>query len=134
MSLPFELTVLGLGCVLALVHIFSAIQLKTRQYGRAWNMGARDEKQPPLNDIAARVARAQANYFETFPIAIALLLAVPLAGHAGTLSAIGAALWLVARIIYLPLYWTGVKGWRTLAFLASVIGLLMLLAALFFRG
>ncbi len=132
MFLPLELTVLGLGCVLALVHIFAAIQLKTKQYGRDWNMGARDGEKPPLNDVAARVARAQANYFETFPIAIALLIAVPLAGHAGTLSAIGAVCWLAARIIYLPLYWTGVKGWRTLAFLASVIGLLMLLGALFF--
>ena len=132
--MPIELTVLGLGCLLALVHIFAAIQLKTRQYGRDWNMGARDGEQPPLNAVAARVDRAQANYFETFPIAIALLIAVPLADHADTPSAIGAVLWLAARIIYLPLYWTGVKGWRTLAFLASVIGLLMLLGALFFGG
>ena len=38
-----ELIVLTWGCVLAAVHIFAAVQAKTRQYGTKWNIGARDE-------------------------------------------------------------------------------------------
>ena len=134
MPLPLELIVLGLGCVLALVHIMAAIRLKTQQYGVAWNMGARDGEQPPLNAVAARVDRARGNYLETFPIAGLLLIAVWLSGHAGWLSHLGAVLWIAARVVYLPLYWTGVEKWRTWCWLASLIGILMLLAALFFGG
>ncbi|MGZ8283800.1 MAG: MAPEG family protein, partial [Allosphingosinicella sp.] len=75
-----ELTILAWGCVLALVHIFAAVRVKTRQYGTAWNMGARDEALPPPEPMVGRLARAQANYFETFPIAAAAILVVSLAG------------------------------------------------------
>ena len=56
-----ELTVLAWGCLLALVHIFAAVRVKTRQYGTSWNMGARDEELPPPQPIVGRLARAQAN-------------------------------------------------------------------------
>jgi uncharacterized MAPEG superfamily protein len=75
-----ELTVLAWGCVLALVHIFIAVRFKTRQYGTGWNMGARDEELPPPQPIVGRLARAQANFFETFPIAAAAILIVEVAG------------------------------------------------------
>ena len=65
-----ELTVLAWGCVLALVHVFAAIRAKTRQYGTKWNMSARDEEVPPLNPVAGRLARAQANFYESFPIMV----------------------------------------------------------------
>ena len=65
-----ELKIAAFGAVLLIVHIFAAVHLKTKQYGRAWNVGARDEALPPLNPVAGRLARAQANFQETFPIAI----------------------------------------------------------------
>jgi hypothetical protein len=34
-----ELTILTLGAMLLLVHIFAAAQVKTSQYGTQWNMG-----------------------------------------------------------------------------------------------
>ena len=74
--MPQELTILGLAAVMALVHIMVAINLKTRQYGTAWNMGARDETLAPLNPVAGRLARAQANYLETLPIAVIALAVV----------------------------------------------------------
>ena len=126
----FELVIVALGCVLAFVHIFAAIGAKTKQYGKQWNMSARDGDMPPLDDVPARLERAQANYLETFPIAVALLLAIVVADRSGTVSAIGSALWLGARIVYLPLYWTGVPKIRTYVFMVSLIGLLMLLGAL----
>src|SRR3954466_13390832 len=77
-----ELTVLAWGCVLAFVHVFAAVRVKTRQYGTKWNMGARDEALEPPQPIVGRLARAQANFFETFPIYAAAALIVSLA-HLG---------------------------------------------------
>ncbi|MGZ8346464.1 MAG: MAPEG family protein, partial [Allosphingosinicella sp.] len=101
MTINTELTILAWGCVLALVHIFAAVRVKTRQYGTAWNMGARDEALPPPEPMVGRLARAQANYFETFPIAAAAILVVSLAGLTSRWTEIGAGIWLAARIVYL---------------------------------
>ena len=122
-----ELTVLAWGCVLALIHIFAAVRVKTRQYGTSWNMGARDEQLPPPEPIVGRLARAQANFFETFPIAAAAILIVSVAGLNDRWTAIGAITWLAARVVYLPLYAMGIPKVRTLVFLISVLGIAMIL-------
>ncbi len=122
-----ELTVLAWGCVLAIVHIFAAVRVKTRQYGTKWNMGARDEELPPPRPMVGRLARAQANFFETFPIAAAAILMVVVTGRTGPLTEIGAILWLAARVIYLPLYAAGVPVVRTAVFLASIVGIALVL-------
>ncbi|CAA9547083.1 MAG: hypothetical protein AVDCRST_MAG23-2639 [uncultured Sphingosinicella sp.] len=127
-----ELTVLAWGCVLALVHIFTAVRFKTRQYGTAWNRGARDEELPPPQPIVGRLARAQANFFETFPIAVAAILIVEVAGRTDRWTAIGALVWLAARIVYLPLYAFGVPKVRTVVFLISVGGIALILRAALF--
>jgi uncharacterized MAPEG superfamily protein len=121
-----ELAVLTWGCVLALVHVFAAGHVKTRQYGSKWNVGARDEALPPPAPIVGRMARAQANFFETFPVVAALILLDAQLGLLGSGTAIGALLWLGARIVYLPLYAAGVPVVRTLAFTVSMIGIVML--------
>lgn len=122
-----ELTVLAWGCILAFVHIFAAVRFKTRQYGTKWNVGARDEELPPPQPIVGRLARAQANFFETFPIFAAAALIVAVAGLGDRWTAIGAWLWLGARLVYLPLYALGVPVVRTIAFLISVVGIALVL-------
>lgn len=126
-ALPIELLILGWGAVLAAVHIFAAIHLKTQQYGREWNTSARDGDVAPLNEAAARLERARDNYLETFPVAIVALAGTVLADRTGTLTAVGGALWLAMRVTYLPLYWTGVPRVRTLVWLASMAGLALAL-------
>ena len=122
-----ELIVLAWGCVLALVHIFVAVRFKTRQYGSKWNMGARDEDLPAPQPVVGRLARAQANFFETFPIYAAAALVVSVADLESRWTAIGAWLWLGARIVYLPLYAFGVPYLRTAVFLMSVVGIALVL-------
>jgi uncharacterized MAPEG superfamily protein len=122
-----ELIVLAWGCVLAIVHIFAAVRVKTRQYGAEWNMGARDEELPPPQPIVGRLARAQANFFETFPIAAAAILLVTVAERTNGWTAAGAILWLVMRVIYLPVYALGVPKVRTLIFLMSITGIGLIL-------
>ena len=121
--MPIELRILAFATILLLVHIFAAVRLKTQQYGTKWNMGARDEDLPPLNPVAARLGRAQANFQETLPIAIIALMGVVLAGRTSEWTAIGGWIWLGARVAYLPLYWAGVPKVRTLVFLISLVGL-----------
>jgi uncharacterized MAPEG superfamily protein len=125
--MPVELKIAALGAVLLLVHIFAAVHLKTKQYGREWNVGARDESLPPLNPIGGRFARAQANFQETFPIAVVALLGVVIAGQTSWITALGGWIWLGARTIYLPLYAMGVPVVRTVVFAISIGGLGMVL-------
>ncbi len=125
--MSLELSVLAWGCVLAAVHIFAAAAVKTRQYGIAWNVGARDGAQPEPAPVVGRLMRAQANFFETFPIMVAAILLVEAAGRTGSGTAAGALIWLVARIVYLPLYAAGVPVLRSVAFGLSFLGIALVL-------
>ncbi|MEO0061747.1 MAG: hypothetical protein RLZZ08_307 [Pseudomonadota bacterium] len=130
--MPAEMIVLGLACVLLLAHIFLAGHFRTQQYGRDWNMGARDEQLPPLNPVAGRLARAKANYQETFPLVAALLIALVVVGKASSITATAAWVWLAARVVYVPLYWSGVPKVRTLVWAVALLAVLVLLGALLF--
>jgi len=125
--MPVEIRIAAYGALLLFVHIFIATRYKTAQYGRAWNVGARDEELPPANVMTGRTARAQANFAETFPIAIVALLGVVIADKATAYTALGGWIWLGARIVYLPLYMAGIKVVRTLAYTASIVGLAMVI-------
>jgi uncharacterized MAPEG superfamily protein len=125
-----EILVAAWGAILLLANIFLAGHLKTRQYGADWNIGARDAPMPPLEPGAARVKRAQHNLMETFPIAVVALFGVVLAGRTSGVTTAGAWIWLAARVAYLPIYWAGIKGVRTVVFLVSMAGLLMVLSPL----
>ena len=129
-ELPTELLVLALGCVLLLAHILLAGRSRTQQYGKDWNMSARDGEMPPLDPVPARLLRAQANYQETFPAVAAVLLALVVAGKTSDVTAIAAWTWLAARVVYLPLYWTGIPKVRTLVWSVGFAALLVLLGAL----
>lgn len=127
-----EILILAFGALLLLVHVFVAGHFKTRQYGTKWNIGARDEKLPPLEPMAGRLVRAQANFLETFPVAIVALLGVVVTDRVTATSELGGWIWLGARIVYLPLYGLGVPGVRTAVFLVSIVGLGMVIWPLFF--
>src|SRR5690242_21750977 len=125
-----ELKILALGALLLFAHVFLAVRFKTAQYGRKWNTSARDQALAPPNAVAGRLARAQANFLETFPIAIVALLGVVIAGRTSAWTALGGWIWLGARTIYLPLYGFGVPVVRTAVFVISLVGLLMVLKPL----
>ena len=125
--MAIELKIAALGAVLLLVHIFAAGNFRTKQYGREWNVGARDATMPPLNPVAGRLLRAQANFQETFPVAIVALLGVVIAEQTSALTALGGWIWLACRTIYLPLYAMGVPVVRTVVFGISIGGLGMVL-------
>ena len=127
--MPHEITVLACSVILGLVYVMTAGALSTGQRGLKWNAGNRDQG-APLTGAAARAARAQANFMETFPFLAAALLAVVLAGKASTVSALGADLYFWGRVLYLPTYIVGIPYLRTAIWLVSLAGLVMILSAL----
>ena len=128
--MPVELKILAYSAVLLVIYILAATQLKTAQYGLKWNMGPRDEGVAAPNLMTGRLIRAQANFLETYPIAIIALLGVVIAGRAGPATALGGWIWLGARVVYIPLYWLGVPVIRTICWGVSIVGLFMVLKPL----
>lgn len=125
-----ELTLLAWTLVLALVQILLPSTLRTQETGAQYNVGARDGAAPPPRPVTARLQRAQANLFETLPLFAAAVLIAHVAGVQGALTLWGCWLYLAARIVYVPLYAAGIPMLRTLVWLVSMAGLVMILYAL----
>ncbi|TAN04597.1 MAG: hypothetical protein EPN36_08235 [Rhodanobacteraceae bacterium] len=128
--MPPELMWLGWSIVLGLVYVLAAAALGTWQRGLKWNVGNRDGDPKPLAGMAARAARANRNFLETFAFFAAATLAVLLAHKSNTWSVMGAQIYFWARVIYLPVYIVGIPYLRTLVWAASFWGILQLLEAL----
>ncbi len=124
-----ELTYLAWTLVLTLIYIGLPSQFRTVETGTAYNASSRDEEGPPVGVITGRLQRAQKNLFETLPIFIAAVLIAHLAGREGSLSGWGVALYFWARVVYLPLYAFGVPYVRSLVWLVSLAGLIMVIVA-----
>ena len=130
--MKLEFIMLGATIALALVNILWAGSVRTKQYGSDWNMGARDAEMPPLNPLAGRLLRAQANLYETLPLFIAALLGAAYLDRLGWKTEVGGSLYLIGRLIYLPLYAAGIPKIRTLIFGVSLVGLILCWWALMF--
>jgi uncharacterized MAPEG superfamily protein len=128
-GMSVEETMLALAAVLCFVHLFAAAHFVTQERGAAWNTGARDNTPPLTGKLAGRLDRAFNNFRETFPIfAVAVLLITVLNRHDAR-TEWGSQLYFWMRVIYLPLYAAGVPFLRTIIWLASVVGILLVLAA-----
>ena len=129
MRMAFELQMVAAAVIIGIIHLLWAAAAAQPQRGLKWNAGPRDEP-VLLTGVAGRLERAFANFRETFPFFVALVLVDYLGGRLGELTAYGAALYVVARAVYVPLYALGVPYVRSLVWLASMVGILMLLLAL----
>ena len=95
-------------------------------------MGSRPrDVSPPLTGIPARLDRARANFLETFPLFIAVVFAAQLLQRHDAMTILGAQLYFWARVVYVPVYAAGIPYLRTLIWTASIVGIVLLLSALF---
>jgi uncharacterized MAPEG superfamily protein len=125
-----ELTILAWTLVLALVQLFIPAALRNKETGKDYNIGPRDEPGPPVGKVTGRLQRAHRNLLETLPVFAVAILIAHVENRDGALTLWGAWLYLLARIVYVPLYAYGVPLIRSLAFQVSLVGLTLLLIAI----
>ena len=124
---------LALGVVLGLVQIIAASHAASLQRGYRWTASPRDGPVPPLRGVAGRLDRALRNFLETFPMFVAVVLAVHVTESHSALTEWGARLYLWARVAYVPLYAAGVPLVRSLVWNAATVGIVFLVLALFLQ-
>ncbi|MGN7839633.1 MAPEG family protein [Stenotrophomonas sp. 22385] len=122
-----EIQMLGWSIVLGLVQVMIAAGAVTRERGLAWNASARDGVPPAPGPLAARLQRAQANFLETFPFFAAAVLAVVLTQRQDSTTALAVQLYFWARVVYVPLYAAGIPYLRSLVWVVSLVGIVLLL-------
>lgn len=128
---PF-LTLLAWSVVLLVFHVGLQGILATQELGSAWNAGPRDEHKEPSGKIAGRAERASRNFRETYPAFVGLVLALAIKGDPGGWGLVGAWMWFICRLVYIPLYLAGVPYIRSLVWLGSLTGLLIMVSRLIF--
>lgn len=128
-----ELTHLAYAVILLIVHMMAQAGLAVLANGIAWGMSPRDYDTNP-GKPASRAARALTNYAYNMPAFAALALAVTVAGVNTDSTALGAAIWFWSRVVYLPAYILAVPVLRSLAWLASLVGLGMMITPLLSGG
>ena len=122
-----ELTCLILGLLLWLAHIIVQAIFSNLTLGPKYLGGPRDEKRETDNVYYGRSTRALHNYVENFVAFAAADLGLIATNQTGGW---GATIWILARIAYVPLYLFGVPTIRSLAWVISLVGLLMMIARL----
>jgi len=131
MVLSTELKMLFYSAILGIIQLLLAAHFSTLQRGVKWNLSPRDEKVPELTGVAGRLDRAFKNFMETFPFFIAAIIMVQITQMHSTMSSMGAMIYFWARLVYVPLYAAGIPAVRTLVWTVSLVGLIMVMAALF---
>ena len=89
--------------------------------------GNRESVAPPLG-MAGRADRAAKNMLEGMVMLLAVVLAAQLAGK-GAQAAAGASVFFWARLVYWPIYMAGIIYLRTAVWFVSIIGLVMIVWA-----
>ena len=117
---------------LLVVHVMLQARLVTRELGREWNAGPRDEDKTPKSVIAGRAVRASANFRETYPAFVALALGLAIADPLSGWGHAGALLWFIARIIYIPLYLAGIPYIRSAVWAIAMAGLAIMFFSMLF--
>lgn len=123
--MSFELMLVVWSSLLSALYIGAQSTLYRMQHGVKFANTARDNEAPP-NPMLARSERALRNFLETYGLFVALALAAAVMGKSNGLTQWGAGLYFAARIAYLPLYLIGIPQLRSLVWVVSLIGLILL--------
>jgi uncharacterized MAPEG superfamily protein len=122
-----ELLCLELSVIWWAVHMVCQAVAARGEFGDAYLISPRDANVQAKGFVCGRATRALHNYVENLVPFVALDLALIVTQHTGGL---GATLWIIGRVVYLPIYLAGVPYVRTAAWLLSIVGLLMMLGRL----
>jgi uncharacterized MAPEG superfamily protein len=115
--------------VLLLLQMFLQSVSSAIELGGGYKTGPRDDARVVRSVTAGRADRAFRNLLETFPIFAALALVIT--GRNGGLGALGAQVWIVMRILYVPLYLVQILFARSVVWFVSIFALVAMLVRLF---
>ena len=124
-----DLTYLVWATALVLVQVVVTAVGASRQVGLPTLAGNR-ETMPVLTGWAGRASRAHRNMLENYPLFAALVLVAHISGRADATTGLGAAIWFWARVVYVPVYISGVPRLRPLVWFVSIVGLAMIFVRL----
>ena len=119
-----ELTCLLWSAALGFVYVMTQAALANSD-----NVGGIEpnrDREPEFGLRAQRAGRALRNFLETYPLFIALVAVAELANRHGALTQYGAILYLVGRLIYLPLYIVGGGIVRSAVWSLALLGIVLM--------
>ncbi len=126
MRMTPDLYLLLLTCLMAVIHGLAASSAVARTMGNTWALGTRDQA-PEISAAAGRLKRAYGNLMESLPIFAIVVLMSHVTRQAGDATVIGAYMFFIARVLYVPAY---LYDWpyalRTLFWFVSIIALLVI--------
>lgn len=83
-----------------------------------------------MTGVGGRLERAYRNFLETFPYFVAAVTVVTISDQADRLSALGAIAYFCGRLLYVPLYGSGVPVIRGFVWNIPTLGILAMFATL----
>ncbi|MFZ2003942.1 MAG: MAPEG family protein [Stellaceae bacterium] len=115
--------------VLTFIEVVVAVLFANAQVGLGMLAGNR-EGLPPLAGFAGRAQRAHRNMLESLPIFIGLVLIAQIAAKTNSATLTGCELFFWGRLAHWIIYVIGIPWLRTIAWIVSVIGLIVIFAQL----
>lgn len=122
-----EMRMLWASSLLGLVQLVLAVLFSVGARGMPWALGARDQAGASLSTAGARVERAWRNFMETYPIFAALVLLATAMGKHSPATEWGSELYFFGRVLYVPVYTSGIPVARTAAWAVAAAGIVLLL-------
>ena len=120
--LSTELEMLLWSALLYIAQILIPAAAADLRNGVRWGLGNRDEI-PPSSGWEARAERAYRNMAESLLPFACVVIALEAGGLNGAMSALGATVFLFSRLTYAVLYLAGVTVLRSIAYMAGLIGI-----------
>ena len=117
-------TIILLVLALYMAQIF--LQETSRFGFDLWGIVGNRDDLPEMSVVAGRLDRAKNNMLESLPIFLALALLALVKG--GDTSAVvhAASIFLIARVVYVPAYMSGVPMLRSFVWLVGIASLVMM--------
>lgn len=121
---------MALTTIILLVLAHYMVQLFLQETSRfgfdLWGIVGNRDNPPEMSVVAGRLDRAKNNMLEALPIFLALALLALVKGGDTSKTTHAALIFLIARVIYVPAYVSGIPLLRSLVWLAGVASLVMM--------
>lgn len=121
-----ELQMLVWAALLAIAQMMLYAVPTVLTVGLGYMFGPRDEQRKPTG-IPGRLERAYYNHLETLPLFAVAVLVVVLAEKTTATTALAAQAYVVARVLYVPAYASGIPVLRSLIWTVATAAIVVIL-------